>query len=380
MKIVIACDSYKEALEAPQVCRAIARGILSVYPKADIVLIPLADGGEGTAEILGLATAAKKMKIKVLDPLFRPVMASYYLSGDGQIAFMDMAEASGLNRVSRNERNPLKTSTLGTGEMIAHAVNQGVRRILMGIGGSATNDGGMGMATALGYSFFDAFGQKLQGRGEDLARIDRISGFLKWKPQKVAVEVLCDVKNPLFGPKGASRTYGPQKGASGHAVEMLDRGLMNLSEKVKLFNGMDMANVPGSGAAGGLGYGLKVFLDASLRSGTQAVLDYTGVKDHLRHADLVITGEGRLDTQTASGKLIDGLSRLAGEMEVPIIALCGQLDATADQLSQLGLSAAYSINPEGIGIEEAIKRTEIHLIEKTREIITAHIPENLREI
>lgn len=368
MKIIVACDSFKDALDASGVCRAIERGLIAAQPGMEIVRLPLADGGEGTGKILGSLTGSDACRAVVSDPLFRPVSAAYFVSPVSKVAFLDMAEASGLGRLSPKERNPAETTSFGTGEMILDALTKAVDKIVIGIGGSATNDAGMGMARALGYRFLDRRGNELTGTGRDLVKIDRIvvPGKTPWK--RVEIEVLCDVVNPLFGPSGAACIYASQKGADKQMVEDLDRGLRRFAVVCQQTFDSDYAVRSGAGAAGGLGFGLQTFLGARLIPGIDAVLEYAQLARHLKGADLVITGEGKLDAQTASGKLISGVCRLARACSVPVIALCGRLEADDAAVTAMGLQAAYSINPPEIDLTEALRRTAHYLEHKTIEV------------
>jgi glycerate kinase len=358
MKILIASDSFKDALPALKVCEAMARGARRACPDADIALIPLADGGEGTAEIMTYHAGGRWVAARASDPLGRPIEACYGLSPDGSTAYIDMAQASGLPLLAAEERDPERTSTRGTGELILDAWRRGARRIYLGIGGSATNDGGAGMAAALGYQFLDAQGQTLEPRGGNLGDISRIEADnLAFAPGDVEVVVLCDVDNPLFGEQGAARVYGPQKGADVAMVARLDEGLRRFAQVLqRRFEG-DHAGVPGAGAAGGMGAGALAFLGATLRPGIDTIMDHSGFDKALVGAQLVFTGEGRLDGQTLRGKLIHGVCRRAQAAGAPVIALCGASLASLEQLETLGLAAAFAIVDRPATLEEAIARS-----------------------
>lgn len=358
MKILIAADSFKDALPALEVCQAVARGLKRALPQAEPVLFPMADGGEGTAEILTFHSRGQRIEKEVNDPLFRPVNAGYGLSGDGKTAFIEMAAASGLPLLKQEERSALKTTTFGTGELILDAIQRGAAKILLGIGGSATNDAGMGMAAALGYRFFDEGGERLPATGENLAKVSSIDlSHLLFNPEHLEVEVLCDVDNPLFGEKGAARVYAPQKGAGADAVETLDAGLRHFARLLADKFEQDFAHIPGAGAAGGLGAGAMAFLGGRLRPGIEAVMDYTGFEDQLKGVQFVITGEGKVDSQTLHGKLIYGITRRARAAGVPVIALCGALLASPEDIEAIGLKAAFSIQNRPLSLEEALKET-----------------------
>lgn len=378
MNILIACDSFKDALDAPSVCRAIERGLTLGGPSVKTCIFPLADGGEGMSDILNHHLGLKTVDIEVNDPVFRKIKTSYNLSADGKTAFIEMAQAAGLQLLTPEERNPLKTTTFGVGEMIQDASKKGVKHIVLGIGGSATNDGGIGMAAALGWTFFDKNSEKLTPIGENLTKTDKIrppfhKDFLvgggKWfLPksiyQNISFEVICDVTNPLFGKSGAAHVYAKQKGATAEGIEKLDKGLINLNDIVtqNFHIDTDIANQAGAGAAGGLGFGALVFLNATIKRGIDAMMDLTNFDKQVAWADVIFTGEGRLDSQTAHGKLIAGIiSRAQGK---PVIALCGAVDAPPQYLNDLGLKAAFSIAQKPCTLQEALAETAENL-EKT---------------
>jgi glycerate kinase len=358
MNILVACDSFKDALSADAVCRAIATGLTRSHPDAEIVEMPLSDGGEGLLDVLAPALKLSFIEGMVADPLGRSVKGHYGLSPDG-VAVVEMADASGLQRLTQAERDPRKTSTFGTGQQLADAKARGARRAILAIGGSATNDAGIGVAAALGWEFLNTRGEHVPldgGHLKDIARLGPASQPFE------SMEVLCDVTNPLFGPKGAAWIYGGQKGGDDTALAELDDGLRRIAETVKTQFGKDAAEVPGAGAAGGLGYGAMVFLDARLRRGIEVVMDLTGFDAAARKADLIITGEGHLDGQSAQGKLIQGIcGRARGK---PVIALAGKLSATPDQIKAIGLQAAYCINREERPLAEMLANTAVNL-EKT---------------
>lgn len=361
MRILIAADSFKDALSASGVCRALANGIRRAQPGASVTEFPLADGGEGTYDVLTVHLGLHTVLADTVDPLFRPMQAPYGLSADGRTAFVEMAKASGLPLLRREERNPLHTTTLGTGLLVADALRRGATRTVLAIGGSATNDGGIGMAAALGWRFLDTGGRKLSPTGAALRHIARIL-----PPETPAlseqVDVICDVTNPLFGPDGAASVYGPQKGADAGAVALLDAGLQHLSRLVEQQLGRPgLAHIPGAGAAGGLGFGALAFLDATLRRGIEVVLDLTRFDDALAHADLVFTGEGKLDGQTLHGKLIQGICQRAARFGVPVVAFCGRLDATPEQVRATGLQEAVCINTVELPLPEMLARTAANL-------------------
>ncbi len=359
MKILIAPDSFKDALPAPEVCRAIQQGVSSARPDADCTLFPLADGGEGTSEILAWHLKGEMIRLKVAGPLGLPIEAHYFLAENGRVAFIEMAQASGLQLLRTEERNPLKTSTFGTGELIADAIKKGACKILLGIGGSATNDAGMGMAAALGWRFLSKNGEELRPAGESLEAVDKIIAPSEGVAStKVEVEVICDVTNPLFGHEGAAHVYARQKGADDAAIVRLDAGLRYFSKKLEAHFGKNFAEIPGSGAAGGLGAGAMAFLGAKLKPGIEAVMELTGFEEVLKNTDLVITGEGKLDGQTLHGKLIHGICKKAAKHGVPVIAFCGTLEATPASIAATGLQAAFSVLRKPANLSEAIASTE----------------------
>ncbi|GLX13726.1 hypothetical protein Pstr01_19650 [Pseudomonas straminea] len=353
MKIVIAPDSFKESLSAPDVAQAIARGWLAVYPDAEIVLCPMADGGEGTVDAVLAAAGGERREQVVQGPLATSVTAHWGWLGDGT-AVIEMAAASGLHHVPSGQRDPRVTSSYGTGELIIAALDAGAKRIILGLGGSATNDGGSGLLRALGVRFLDAGGNELRPGGAALAALQRVDlSALDTRLHDVQVEVAADVDNPLCGAKGASAVFGPQKGASAQQVEELDAALARLAEVVGEALGEDFSTFPGVGAAGGLGFAAKAFLGARFRPGIELVAELSGLADAVRGADLVITGEGRLDDQSLHGKTPVGVARVAREQGVPVIALAGSLGEGYQQVYEAGIEACFSLAPGPITLEQA---------------------------
>ena len=354
MNILICPDKFKGSLHAKEVCNAIARGILQTQPHAKIDLVPLADGGEGTCELLTDWFEGHNIEIEVHGPLFRPVKARYGISKNGDSAFIEMALASGLMLINEHERNPLHTTTLGTGEMILDALNRKVKKIILGIGGSATNDAGIGMATALGFEFCDAAGQRLKPVGENLIHIRDIkTTAVHAGLNHVAVVALCDVSNPLFGPEGAAHIYGPQKGADGPAVDLLDAGLRNFRRVVHKYLKRSV-DFPGAGAAGGLGAGAKVFLNATMEKGVNYIIQNTLLHEKVRNADLIIGGEGKIDNQTFSGKVLSEVISLARGAGKPVVAVCGKCELSEDETKSYGLSKVISLVDAETPVESAI--------------------------
>lgn len=344
MRILIAPDSFKECLSAPQVAEAMADGIRRAFPDADIDLVPMADGGEGTVDALVAADGGSYVHRDVTGPLGDPVRARYGLIQEGAAAVIEMAAASGLALVPPDRRDPRITTTRGVGELIADALDRGVRRILVGLGGSATNDAGAGMAQALGYRLLDASGHDLPPGGAALADIARIDAS-DVHPALAActVQAACDVVNPLCGPLGASEVYGPQKGASPEAVRDLDRALALFANCIRRDLGISVRALSGGGAAGGLGAGLVAFANAELRSGVELVAEACRLEARLAHADLCLTGEGRLDGQTAHGKTPVGVAEIAARAGVPVIALAGALGPDFRTVYDHGVTAVFSI-------------------------------------
>ncbi|HMP26108.1 MAG TPA: glycerate kinase [Saprospiraceae bacterium] len=374
MKILIAADSFKDALPAVEVCQAMARGAAQAGAHIETNCFPLGDGGEGTSTILTFHSQGQWVACSVHDPLLRPVEAGYGISGDGQTAFIEMAQAAGLQLLQPEERNPLKTSTFGVGEMIRDALRRGVTHIVLCIGGSATNDAGTGMAEALGYTFFDAEHQPLQGIGSHLDKIHYLTA-----PPRAAlparVTVLCDVDNPLYGTQGAAQVYARQKGADEAAVAELDAGLQHFAYVLQAHFGQDFATVPGAGAAGGLGAGAMAFLNARLQPGIETVMELTNFRAALRNVVLILTGEGKIDRQTLHGKLISGVVKHAGN--IPVIALCGTLQATPVDIKQLGLQAAFSILNRPMLLPEALSETATLLEQTAQQVVQTWLPASI---
>jgi len=357
MRIVVAPDSFKGSLSALAVADAMERGIRAVFPAAGVSKVPIADGGEGTVEALVAATRGRVETRRVRGPLGEPVEARWGRLGDRETAVIETAAASGLPLVPLARRDPRVTSTFGTGELVRAALDAGLSKLVVGIGGSATNDGGTGLARALGVRFLDAAGRDLPEGGAALARLARIdlSGL---DPRVMAARVLvaCDVDNPLTGPRGASAVYGPQKGATPEAVRELDAALANFARVARQATGRDVADAPGAGAAGGLGAGLLFFTPARLRPGVEVVLETIGFDALVRGADLVLTGEGRTDFQTAMGKAPVGVAAAAKLHGVPVVCLSGGLGPGADDVLALGIDAVASAVPGPMALEEAMAR------------------------
>jgi glycerate 2-kinase len=354
MKVVVAPDKFKGSLSAAQAAEAIALGVTRADPDARIDRVPIADGGEGTVEALVAATGGTIRSATVTGPLGQPVVAQFGILGDGRTAVIEMAQASGLVLVARDQRNPWRTTTRGTGELLSAAVSAGANRIFFGIGGSATNDGGAGLAQALGYRLLDANGNEIGPGGGSLGELDRIdpgdaAGYLK----DIEVLVACDVDNPLCGPRGASAVYGPQKGADREMIAVLDRNLDRLAQCMKRDLGISVRDLPGAGAAGGLGAGLVAFAGGRLQRGVELVIEAVGLAERLNHADLCLTGEGALDGSSAYGKTAVGVARLARSLGVPTIALAGTLGDGVEDVLECGIDAYFSLCRRPMALDQA---------------------------
>lgn len=358
MKILIAPDSFKGSLTAGEAAAALERGLLRANPGFEIVKCPMADGGEGTVCSLIDAMGGRLVQRQVTGPLGEPVAAYFGIPGDGRTAVIEMAAASGLPLVPVKRRNPMVTTTYGTGELIRMALDEGCRNLIIGIGGSATNDGGVGMAQALGGSFRKADGQEIRAGGKHLHSIETIDlSGLDPRLKETQIQAACDVDNPLYGERGAAYVYGPQKGATPEMVRQLDQGLRRLAEVIHARLGIDVNAIPGAGAAGGLGAGLVAFLGASLRPGVEIVTEAVGLAERLQGVDLVITGEGRIDSQTAYGKTPVGVARAAKRQGIPVIAVAGSLGPGAEGVYQEGIDALFSLLTAPMTLEAAMERT-----------------------
>ncbi|TBM26949.1 glycerate kinase [Hafnia paralvei] len=344
MKIVIAPDSFKESLSAMQVAEAIEQGFSEIFPQAEYIKLPMADGGEGTVESMVAATGGERVHVNVTGPLGQPVNGFFGWMGDGETAVIEMAAASGLHLVAPEQRNPLITTSFGTGELILAALNHGARKIILGIGGSATNDGGAGMMQALGAHFHDIDGKELHVGGAALAQLASVDlSQLDARLAQTDILVACDVDNPLCGAKGASAVFGPQKGATPERVKQLDAALQHYGEKIELATGKSVLNVAGAGAAGGMGAALFGLLNARLQPGIEIVTEALKLADAVQGADLVITGEGRIDSQTIHGKTPVGVARVAKRYDIPVIAIAGGMTPDYSVVHQHGLDAVFSV-------------------------------------
>lgn len=371
MKIVIAPDSFKESLSALQVAAAIEAGLREVFPDADIVKVPVADGGEGTVQALVDATGGRRVSARVTGPLGLPADAFYGVTGDG-VAVIEMAAASGLEMVPPERRDPRVTTSRGTGELILHALAQGSRRFVLGVGGSATNDGGAGMLQALGVRLLDLEGVPLGPGGGELARLARIDAAgLDPRIAESVFQIACDVDNPLTGPRGASAIFGPQKGATPAMVEQLDANLAHYGGIVARERGQDFAQVAGAGAGGGIALAMLAYLGGRLRPGVEIVTEAVGLADAVRGADLVITGEGRIDGQTVNGKTPMGVARVAAAQGVPVIGIGGGLAPDAHRVHAHGIDAVFAAVCRPCTVAEALAAGEANLRSAARNVAAA---------
>ncbi len=355
-KIIIAPDSFKGSLTSVEVANAIELGIKRVAPNCEIVKVPIADGGDGTMDTLVSALEGKKIKIKVHDPLMRPIEAEYGLVKNGETAVIEMATASGLTLLSKEEQNPSTTTTFGTGEIIKDALQRGCRTFLIGIGGSATNDAGIGMLKALGFRFLDKKGEECDVVGNALQSIYSIDETgVSSKVYEAQFTIASDVDNPFSGTNGAAYVYAPQKGANNKMVEELDKGLESFRQLIIEKKGIDLNTISGAGAAGGLGGGFVAFLNAQLKPGIEMVLQTIDFENHLQNADFVVTGEGKLDIQTTMGKAASGILDAASKKNIPVIAIGGSVE-DKEALLKRGFTSLFSTTPNGMSIEEAMQK------------------------
>ena len=353
--IILAFDSFKGSVSSMQIARAAELAIKEVYPNCEILPFPIADGGEGTTNALCSRLNVEKITCLVHNPLMNQIEISYGITNDKKTAILEMASASGLTLIDENHRNPMKTTTYGTGEIILDALERGCRNFIIGIGGSATNDASIGLLNALGIRFLDKQGIELEPIGENLIHIDQIDTSRINKDLKdCTFTIACDVNNPLFGPNGAAYVYAPQKGASTEEVEILDQGLKNFASIVKKYTSKDISIIAGAGAAGGMGGGLVAFLNAELKSGIDVILDVLDFGEYVQHTDLIFTGEGCLDKQTTMGKALGGILKQALRYDKPIIGIGGSVVASKELLLA-GFTSVFPIQPYPIALEEAMK-------------------------
>ncbi|MBS2210732.1 glycerate kinase [Carboxylicivirga mesophila] len=368
-KIVIAPDKFKGSLSAMEFCAIVEQTITGICPDVIIEKCPLADGGDGTIDVLQYYIGGDRVELQVNDPLFRPVNANYLLSSDSKKAYIEMSSASGIRLLSHDELNPMHTSTYGTGELIKDAIERGVKHIILGIGGSSTNDAGMGMARALGYRLFDDEEQELAGSGADLLKLRHID-LERVLPnlRDVCFEVACDVDNPLFGSDGAAFVYGKQKGASDSMIQQLDDGLRNFNAVINRLNHISLQNVPGAGAAGGLGGGCIAFLNARLSPGIRLVMKEANFLAKIQNADWIITGEGSLDEQTLAGKVVKGICDAQVAQKLAVFCGSNKLQDATNYFDYVGELMQISPNQE-----EAIANAEHYLKKVTEEFVSKHL-------
>lgn len=369
MKIIVAPDSYKDCLSAVKVAQAMEEGLRLTREHLEIVRMPVADGGEGTVEAMIAGAGGEIVRTKVTGPLRNEIDSFFGILSDKKTAVIEMAAASGLELVPPNHRNPLNTTTFGTGELILAALDSGCTNIILGVGGSSTNDCGMGMAQALGVVFFDENQVPLSYGGRYMNEIRFFTDAnLDPRVKKANIRVACDVTNPLFGENGAAYVYGAQKGASGRQIKHLDEGLQNISKVIKEISKIDISEIPGSGAAGGLAGGLVAFTGAKLEKGIDIVMETCGFKKQLKNTDLILTGEGKTDFQTAFGKVPVGISKVAKEFGIPVICISGALGKNYEDVYKEGILAAFSISTGAIDLEKSIKDANENLINATYSI------------
>ncbi|SES04778.1 glycerate kinase [Propionibacterium cyclohexanicum] len=352
---VLAPDSFKESLSALEAARAMERGVHDADPAAQAVSVPMADGGEGFAEVLGAALGAQRIKARVHDALGRPIEGAWWLAG--RTAVIDVATAVGLGQIPQRQRNVMASDSTGVGELIAAALDHGANEIIIGLGGSATNDGGAGMLRALGARFLDSSGQELSGRPQDLSCLASIDTTgLDARLGTLGVRAACDVNSPLLGPTGASAVFGPQKGATATSVERLDSLLATLS-RLAGDHGRRLAQARGSGAAGGLGWALMTFLDAQMRPGVEVVIEATELRSRLRGATALFTGEGSVDAQSVTGKTVSGLASAAADAHLPVVVFAGRIGEGAAALHEIGVTQLVQITPREMPLAQALPRT-----------------------
>ena len=370
MRIVIAPDSFKECLSATQVAFAISEGIRKTVPEAEIICIPIADGGEGTVEALVTATDGKIIQVASVDALNRQIQSFYGILGDGKTAIIEMAAASGIELIAPEERNPMITSTYGTGLIIKAAMESGFTEIILGIGGSATNDGGAGMAQALGFRLLDKINNPIDFGGGSIGELHKIDrSNVHPLLRKVKITVASDVQNPLLGPSGATHIYGPQKGATPEMVEILEKNMAHYAKVLYQEFGIDNSNIPGSGAAGGLGAGLMAFCKAEMLAGFNLISKLTNMEEYIQNASLIFTAEGKIDSQTAFGKTISGVAQLGKKYQVPVIAFAGIVEGDLKNLYEQGLTSAFAIANRPMSMEESKANAEQLLVSASKQIM-----------
>ena len=367
MKIIVAPDKFKGSLTSFEVCNAISEGINKSGQPIEIYEFPMADGGDGFAAVMKHYLNTNTVYCDTVDPLGRNIAVSYQWNEKDRIAIIEMAVASGLVLLKEQERNPLLTSTLGTGLLIKNAIEKGAAKIILGLGGSATNDAGMGILIALGFQFINEKGDHLPASGENLLMIKKIiaPSFIP----AIKFEIACDVQNVLYGHQGAAYVYGPQKGADNRQVEFLDKGIKNFAAVIKAETGKDISAIPGTGAAGGIAAGLLAFFDVEMKKGIEMIIDASKIKEQLAGADLLITGEGKIDEQSGTGKVVGYMAALAKQYGIACIAICGELQLDETGIKNLGLQHVMAIKDSSVSKEEAMENAGKLLVKKASEIL-----------
>lgn len=356
-KIVIASDSFKGSLSSQEVADAFEKGVRDIIEECNIVKVPIADGGEGSVDALTISLKGEYVYVEVNDPLSRRIKTKYGFIESKKTAIIEASAACGLTLLNENERNPMKTTTFGVGEIIKDAINRGSKKLIIGIGGTSTNDAGTGMLQALGYNFYNTKGELLNGNGENLCNISYLSDNKSNKPLKeIEILVACDVTNPLYGENGAAYIYAPQKGADKEMIKTLDNGLRNFATIVNKYNKSDYSFIPGTGAAGGLGFALKSLLNAKLVRGIDIILELIDFGSIIKDSDIIVTGEGKIDSQTLMGKTPSGILNYGLRSNIPVIAICGKID-WSDNLKKSNFKEIIQINPNTISLTEAMNPT-----------------------
>lgn len=378
MKIIIAPDKFKNSLTGLAFCNAVEEGIKSITQNIEIVKLPLADGGDGTIEVVNFYLKGRVINVTVNNPFFKPIKASYLFSETSKTAFIEMAEASGIKVLKTNELDCKNATSLGTGEIIIDAINKGAKKIILGIGGSATNDCGVGMATALGYRFLDKDNKEVKPTGANLSKIVTIdNASVHAKLKEIDFKIACDVNNPLYGKNGAAFVYGNQKGASEKDIFLLDKGMQDFSKVVQNIFNIDVQKIKGAGAAGGLGMASKIFLNGTLETGIQLIKKLADFDTQIKDADWIITGEGKLDFQTLSGKTIKGVLNSAKKKHIPVATFCGKIELNKNELKEIGIGYAKDIVSIANNLDDAIQNSYTYLTYLTKtfvknEILTPH--------
>ncbi len=364
MKFVLAPDKFKGSLTGLEFCNAVEKGLRMLFAdQAEIIKMPLADGGDGTLATINHYLEGERIQVSVNDPFFRPITAEYLFSKTSKIAYIEMAEASGLKLLNSADHDCKHATSLGTGELIADALNRGAKEIILGIGGSASNDAGMGMAQALGYRFLDHSSQQLKSIGAHLVRVQYIDdSMIHPRLHKATIKVACDVSNPFFGPDGAAKIYAEQKGATVQDIEELDKGMRHFSNLIQDHYKINLQKIEGSGAAGGMGGGALVFLQAQLNSGIHLIKEIANFDKAIANADWIVTGEGKLDRQTLSGKTIAGILQSAHEKNVAVAALCGTVELSAVEQKSMGFKYVSAITDPKTNLQEAMNQSYTNLI------------------